>query len=87
MEGPENGVYLRGKLTAPNDTIELPEYWTKLVDPDSITIQLTSIGKHQDLYVKDISNNCVFVGGLEGSCFYVIFAERVDVPKLEVEID
>ena len=87
LEGPENGVYLRGKLTAPNDTIELPEYWTKLVDPDSITVQLTSIGKHQELYVKDISNNCVLVGGLEGSCFYVIFAERVDVDKLEVEID
>lgn len=90
LEGPENGVYVRGKLVGTN-TIELPEYWTKLVDPDSITVQLTPIGKHQKLYVEDIIDNKVIVGNenLFGDikCFYVVFAERCDVDKLEVEID
>lgn len=43
LEGPENGVYIIGRLKDSN-VIELPEYWTKLVDKDSITVNLTSIG-------------------------------------------
>ena len=90
LEGPENGVYVRGKLTDSNK-IELPEYWTKLVDPDSITVSLTSIGKHQDLYVADIADNVVTVGNgnilsKAINCFYVVYGERVDVDKLVVEI-
>ena len=91
LEGPENGVYVRGKLKGTN-TIELPEYWTKLIDPESITVNLTPIGKHQKLYVADISDNKVtveidgFFGG-EISCFYTVFAERIDVEKLQVEVD
>lgn len=91
LEGPENGVYVRGKLKGTN-VIELPEYWTKLVDPDSITVQLTPIGNHQKLYVKDIRNNKVYIAndGLfagEINCFYYVLAERRDVEKLEVEIN
>jgi acetyltransferase-like isoleucine patch superfamily enzyme len=90
LEGPENGVYIRGRLEG--NKIKLPEYWTKLVDPDSITVNLTPIGKHQDLYVENISNNVVTVcnGNLLNksiNCFYTIFAERIDVNKLEVEIE
>jgi hypothetical protein len=86
LEGPENGVYVRGRLTGKN-TIELPEYWTKLVDPDSITVTLTPIGAYQKLYVKDIKDNSVIVGGTKTvNCFYVVYGERRDVGKLEVEI-
>ena len=88
LEGPENGVYVRGKLTGEN-TIELPEYWTKLVDPDSITVTLTPIGNKQDLFVSDISNNIVTISSASTEtikCFYVVYGERVDVDKLEVEI-
>jgi hypothetical protein len=86
LEGPENGVYVRGRLTGSN-TIQLPEYWTKLVDPDSITVQLTPVSEHQNLYVKAISNNCVTVGGDNINCFYTVYAERCDVDKLVVEIE
>jgi hypothetical protein len=85
LEGPENGVYVRGRLTS--NTIELPEYWTGLVDEDTITINLTPIGKHQDLYVENISDNKITVGGENINCFYTVFAERKDVEKLEVEFD
>lgn len=86
LEGPENGVYVRGR--SKEFVIHLPEYWTKLVDPDSITVNLTPIGKTQTLWVKDIKDNKVYVGSRcsEVNYFYTIFAERVDVEKLEVEI-
>ena len=91
LEGPENGVYIRGKLKG-GDTIELPEYWTKLIHPDSITVNLTPIGKHQKLYVKEIADNKVIVAndeffGGEIHCFYTVFGERADVEKLQTEVD
>ncbi len=87
LEGPENGVYVRGKLSG-SSTIELPEYWTKLVDEETITVNLTPIGKHQNLYVKSISNNVITIGGCRDiNCFYTVFGERKDVDKLQVELD
>jgi hypothetical protein len=90
LEGPEHGVYVRGKING--TVIELPEYWTALVDPDSITVQLTAIGKGQKLYVEDIRDNKVYIGNdgvFSGvpNCFYLIQAERVDIEKMDVEID
>ena len=85
LEGPENGVYVRGQITDIN-IIELPEYWTKLIDENSITVNLTPIGKLQNLYVKDISNNIIIIGGSRNiNCFYTVFAERIDIDKLVVE--
>jgi hypothetical protein len=90
LEGPENGVYVRGKTKS--NIIELPEYWTKLVDEDSITVQLTAVGRGQDLYVEKIEGNKVYIanGNLLSKkidCFYFIQAERIDTPKLRVEQD
>ena len=85
LEGPENGVYIRGRSNT--NVIELPEYWTWLIDEDSITVTLTSIGTHQNLYVEKIEDNKVYIGGDANiNCFYMINAERKDVEKLEVEI-
>lgn len=91
LEGPENGVYHRGKLYN-EDTIILPEYWYKLVDKDTVTVQLTSIGKHQNLFVKEVFEDKVIIG-IEGglftnktiNCYYVVYGERKDINKLEVE--
>ena len=86
LEGPENGVYVRGRLRGTK--IQLPDYWTKLVDPDSITVQLTAHGRRQDIWVTKIENNCVYVSGTtQPDCYYFIQAERVDVEKLQVELD
>jgi hypothetical protein len=82
LEGPEHGVYVRGRLSGTN-TIELPEVWTGLVDADTITVNLTPIGKGE-CWVEDIQNNTVTVGG-HLNCFYMVLAERKDVEKLEVE--
>lgn len=89
LEGPEHGVYVRGNLKG--NIIELPEYWTKLIDPDTITVQLTAIGKNQKLYVENICDNKVYVvnEGIfasEPHCFYLVQAERVDIDKMQVVI-
>jgi hypothetical protein len=87
LEGPENGVYVRGRLKD-NNLIELPDYWTGLVDEDSITVDITPVGKHQMLYVADISDNTVTIGSDTNqliNCFYTVWAERKDVDKLVVE--
>lgn len=85
LEGPEHGVYIRGR----SDTkkIELPDYWKDLVDISSITVQVTPIGKQQKLYVQSITKDCVTIGGsLKPSFFYTINAERKDVEKMKTEI-
>lgn len=91
LEGPENGVYVRGRLKNQN-VIELPDYWDGLVHEETITVELTPIGKHQKLYVKDISNNMINIGNgnmvsKEIDCFYIVYGERKDVERFEVEYE
>lgn len=86
LEGPENGVYVRGKVQG--KVIELPDYWIGLVDEDTITVQLTAIGRSQNLYVVEVSNNKVFIdteNHTEPYCYFTIYGERKDVEKLVVE--
>jgi len=90
LEGPEHGVYVRGKLTGDNK-IKLPEYWSKLVDPETITVQLTSIGRGQQLYVDKIENNEIIIGNdniiiKSINCYYFVQAERADIEKLQTEV-
>ena len=90
LEGPEHGVYVRGKLEN-NSVIELPEHWIGLVDEDTITVQLTPNSKHQKLYVREIKDNKIKIGNSsllsKINCFYFIQATRKDVDRLEVEYE
>ena len=85
LEGPEDGVYVRGKLKDTN-VIELPDYWTGLVHEDTITVNLTAIGGKQDIWVEDIVDNTVIVGS-DGpiNCFYTVYGERKDVDRWDTE--
>jgi hypothetical protein len=88
LEGPEIGVYIRGRITNKTE-IELPDYWRKLVDKNSISVQLQPIGAHQNIIVKRWDDKKVYLqgqGGMPIDCFYHIYAERKDIPKLEVEV-
>ena len=85
LEGEENGVYVRGRTT--ENIIELPEYWTELVDKNSITVNLTPIG-NKHIWIEEINNNKVYIDSDSSiDCFYTVFAERKDVEKLIVEIE
>ena len=90
LEGPENGVYIRGRLTG-NNVIELPDYWRGLVDPESITVSLTQIGSSQDLMVDKIewgSKVVVRSGNASNiDCYYIVNATRKDIEPLQVEQD
>lgn len=88
IEGPEVGVYYRGRLIGTN-VIELPDYWHNLIDPETITVNLTPHTYYQELYVKDIEwgrkINVVNNSGGSINCSYIVYAERKDVEKLEIE--
>lgn len=78
-EGPEPGIYIRGKLKGSN-IIELPEYWIGLVDPETITVSLTQIGHSQDLFVESIEwgRRVKIKSGnsTEINCYYEVWAAR-----------
>jgi hypothetical protein len=84
IEGPSADVYVRGRLNNSN-VIELPEYWRRLVDPETITVNLTPVGSHQELYVDKIEwgtkilikNNC----SSAINCYYTVYGERADTDK------
>jgi hypothetical protein len=89
LEGPENGVYVRGELKGTN-IIEVPDHWVGLVHEDSYTVHLTPIGKYAQLYVEKIENYDVFVAENNNSyihCYYSVWAERKDIPKLVTEYE
>jgi hypothetical protein len=91
VEGPEHTVFFRGRLK--NSTIiELPDYWEKLVRPETITVQLTPVGSPQNLYVVDwgatwvqIASDKLFIDS-QIDCFFYVQAERADIDKLVTEI-
>ena len=84
VEAPTADVYIRGKSTS--KTIELPSYWENLVDMDSLTVLLTPVEKQQNIYVKNIDKMMVYIEGDDSPIYnYVIFAERIDIPKVVVE--
>jgi hypothetical protein len=90
LEGPESAVYYRGRLVN-NNVIELPEYWTGLVDPQSITVSLTQIMSSQDLIVDKIEG-CKRIMIKSGSavridCYFLVHGERIDGEKLIVEYE
>jgi hypothetical protein len=84
VEGPENGVYIRGKSN--ENTIQLPEYWKWLIDFDSISIMLTS---HcgDEIFVQEITESAVIIGGNNCEFSYVIYGERKDVDKMDTDVE
>ena len=90
LEGPEAGVYFRGRITNKN-VIDLPNYWNGLIDPESITVSLTQIGSSQDLIVEKIEwgKRVIIKSGNASNidCYYTIQASRIDGEPLIVEYE
>ena len=92
LEGPEAAVYCRGRVCNGKNVIDLPDYWSGLVDYETLTIQLTAIGSHQNVIVKRISpiEQKIYLqaqGGMPVDCFYHIMAERKDGERLIPEYE
>ena len=89
IEGPEVGVYCRGRVRN-EKIIRLPNYWKDLVDVESISVQLQPIGSHQDIIVKRWDEEFIYLqaqGGMPVNCFYHVYAARKDVNPLYVEYE
>jgi len=89
LEGPENGVYFRGKVKEYGRfsvDIDLPSYWVGFVDIDNITVTLTPFDVPQSLYYKlDGHKITVYSSDKKITTMkfdYQIFAERIDGEKL-----
>ena len=66
----------------------MPDYWTGLVNPGTITVHLTPIGRFCNAYVDIIADNKIYIKSYifnKINCFYIVYAERKDIPKLKVE--
>ncbi len=90
LEGPEAGVYFRGRLKD-SSIINLPDYWNNLIDPETVTVSLTQIGYSQDLIVEKIEwgKQIIIKSGTGANidCYYTIQASRIDGEKLIVEYE
>ena len=89
LEGPEAGVYYRGRLKN-EKMIRLPSYWKGLVNVDTITVQLQPGGAHQNIIVKRWDDEFIYLqgqGGMPINCFYHVFGERIDGEKLIIEYE
>jgi hypothetical protein len=78
LEGPENGVYVRGR--ASGKEIALPNYWKDLVDEGSITVQITPVGSRFDFFVSSIGVNKVTIefDASDVEYCYLVQASRKD---------
>ena len=97
IEGPEVGVYFRGRLKESN-VIQLPYYWKDLVHEDSITVQLQPIGSNQNLVIQEFNNEFIVIAEDSTNtdlitdlstidCFYHVYGERKDINPLIVEYE
>ena len=97
IEGPEAGVYYRGRLKESN-VIHLPYYWKDLVHEDSITVQLQPIGSNQNLVIQEFNNEFIVIAEDSTNtdlitdlstidCFYHVYGERKDINPLIVEYE
>ena len=84
VEGPESAVYFRGRVTNKKEIV-LPDYWKKLVDWTTITVNLTPVGSHQSVIVKRFDEQKIYLqsnGGIPIDCFFHVYAERADGERL-----
>ena len=89
VEGPESAVYFRGRVTNKKEIV-LPDYWKKLVDWTTITVNLTPVGSHQSVIVKRFDEEKIYLqsnGGIPIDCFFHVYAERADGERLIAEYE
>jgi|MesohylFT_1024984.scaffolds.fasta_scaffold05084_2 hypothetical protein len=85
LEGPEAGVYYRGKTTIENNesvTIQLPDYVAPLAT--NFTIQITSIYSKERsepnfFEVSEIENNSFTVYGKNGSFYWYVYGMKNEI--------
>ena len=92
LEGPESGVYYRGKSEITNNKyviVDLPKYVKNLCV--EFTIQITQIfnGKHIQLACSEVENNQFIVYGENTKFYYLVQGRRgyINVEPLKSEVN
>jgi hypothetical protein len=87
LEGPEAGIYYRGKgIITNNESVQitLPEYVKHIGSNYTINITRIYSGKktNETYETSEIENNSFTVYGINGSFYWIVYAERL---KIETE--
>jgi len=83
LEGPENGVYYRGKATIEHEgfiEINLPDYVKDFAN--NLTVQVTPIGNKKRIHdhmVSEIENNKFTIYGSNGSYHWLVHGMRSSI--------
>jgi hypothetical protein len=92
LEGPEAGVYYRGKCEIINDefvNITLPEYAEKIAT--DFTIQITPLYKNKNstynFCTTDVIDNRFTIHGQNGKYFWTVYGKRLDIITEPNKID
>jgi hypothetical protein len=69
LEGPEAGTYFRGtaRLKEGEAVIELPGYFSRVTEPEQLTVQLTLVGHWGQIYVAEKSPERLVVRAAPGT--------------------
>ena len=84
LEGPEAGVYYRGKDTAPT-TIKLPEYAPKIAS--NFTVQITPIGEPRMMSSSEVSEEGNFQVFGEGKFHWHVTGTRLEMETQPLKKD
>lgn len=92
LEGPEIGVYYRGRAKLKNGVtiVELPSYFESLTRQEERTVQVTPIGINRSMAVSYPEKGSFKVFGSpdeDVEFFWHVYAVRADVGPLHVEVD
>lgn len=68
LEGPEHAVFVRGR--ADSLVIDLPEYWSWLIDESTISVNVTAADNPAIYHVKEIKDNKVYMGATRNEKWY-----------------
>lgn len=81
LEGPEAGTYYRGKaaLNGRVAVLDVPESFRLVTDPNSLSIQITPIGRSASLWVEELGlDRIVIQGTRDVEFFYTVNGVRQD---------
>jgi hypothetical protein len=84
LEGPEGGVYYRGKGEAPT-TIQLPDYATHIAS--DFTVQVTPIGSPRMMSASEVSPEGTFQVYGDGNFHWTAIGERVALDPEPLKTD
>ena len=87
LEGPEAGTYIRGTANCVNkqSTIVFPEHFPLVTNEQGLTAQLTSRGKQNVFFIKELTNKKLVVGCSDDGAFdYLVNGIRTGYENFQV---